>query len=60
MRLFPLWLAASATLCAQPDTIVFSRIGPYETGLFISRADGTGERALLKPGTLDYNPAWSS
>ena len=27
--------------------------------MFISHADGSGERALLKPGTLDYDPVWS-
>ncbi len=44
---------------AEPSRIVFSRIGPFEAGLFISRADGSGERKLLPPGTLDYDPAWS-
>jgi Tol biopolymer transport system component len=27
--------------------------------LFISNADGSGERALTQPGALDYNPSWS-
>ena len=28
--------------------------------LFIANADGSGEHALTQPGTLDYNPTWSS
>jgi len=27
--------------------------------LFIANADGFGERPLIQPGSLDYNPAWS-
>lgn len=63
MRLAPFSLTAALVfagmLDAEPNRIVFSRIGPFETGLFISHADGSGERALLKPGTLDYDPVWS-
>ena len=44
--------------CAAADRILFTRIGPSEEGLFVSNADGSGERALTK-GELDYNPAWS-
>jgi TolB protein len=47
-------------LLADPQRIVFNRIGPYEATLFVSKADGTEERPLLKPGTLDYNPGWSA
>jgi TolB protein len=45
--------------CAATDRIIFLRISPSEARLFISNADGSGERALTQPGTLDYNPAWS-
>ena len=27
--------------------------------LYVSGADGSGEHALLPPGTFDYNPSWS-
>jgi Tol biopolymer transport system component len=41
------------------DRIVFDRLGPTEATLYISNADGTAERALTQPGSLDYNPSWS-
>jgi TolB protein len=43
----------TSIVCAQPHRIVFNRIGPYETALYI------GDRALLNSKRLDYNPAWS-
>ena len=55
-----LWLwSAVSLLAADPHRILFNRIGPYEATLYVAKADGSGERALLRPGTLDYNPAWS-
>jgi len=30
-----------------------------QAALFISNADGSGERSLKQSGSLDYNPAWS-
>ena len=53
-----LWVAGGV-LFAQPKTIVFSRAGGAKVGLFVSKSDGTEERALLKSDSLDYNPAWS-
>src|SRR4051812_1687942 len=44
---------------AAPHQILFNRIGPYEAGIFVANADGTGERPLLKSMSLDYNPSWS-
>jgi TolB protein len=41
------------------DHIFFLHLAPSEATLFISNADGSGERALTQPGALDYNPAWS-
>jgi TolB protein len=60
-----LWLASMAVLAApaliaqsQPKTIAFTRLGPSQTRLFVSNADGTAERPLLNTDSLDYNPAW--
>src|SRR5260370_7182172 len=39
--------------------MLVSRIGPSEMGLFISRADGSEERPLIKSEGLDYDRAWS-
>jgi Tol biopolymer transport system component len=58
-------VAGMAVMAISPlswatDHIIFLRIAPSEARLFISNADGSGERALTQPGALDYNPAWSS
>jgi Tol biopolymer transport system component len=47
----------SASLAA--DRIVFARLAPSEATLYISNTDGTAERPLTKPGSLNYNPTWS-
>ena len=59
-RLAVLLLAATSLLQANnTETIVFTRLGPSQTRLFVSNADGTAERPLLNADTLDYNPVWS-
>ena len=59
MRVSLSLLWAASLLCAQPNRIIFNRIGPYEASLFVSNADGSGEHPLLRSTSLDYNPAWS-
>ena len=39
--------------------MLFSRLGPTQAVLFVSQADGSGERVLLPANSLDYDPAWS-
>src|SRR6516165_313540 len=51
--------ALMATFCSAADRILFLRIAPTRADLFVSNADGSGERPLAKSGALDYNPAWS-
>lgn len=58
MRPSLLLLLASLTAFAA-DRILISRLGPTEASLFISNADGSAERPLMKDGSLHYNPAWS-
>lgn len=58
-RLAVFLLAATSLQLAQPETIVFARLGPSQTRLFISNADGTAERPFLEADSLDYNPVWS-
>ncbi len=57
------FLFAFAAGCFAADRILFDRLGPSQASLFISNADGTGERALTpalaETGALDYNPSWS-
>jgi TolB protein len=56
------WMLLPGVVClvsAQPRTIVFSRIGNSQIGVFVSNADGTGERPLLKSDSAGYNPVWS-
>ncbi len=57
--LFALIVATSATRCSAAERVVFLRIAPAESTLFISNADGTAERPLTQPGSINYNPAWS-
>ena len=52
--------AFTALLCSATDRILFGRIAPPQAELFISNADGSMERALTPPGSVDYNPSWSS
>jgi TolB protein len=40
--------------------ILFSRLGPVRTALFVANADGSGERELLPPTGLDYSPSLSA
>jgi TolB protein len=51
-------LCATTLCCAAADRILMTRLGPVQSHLFVSNADGSGER-LLTEGALDYNPAWS-
>ena len=53
-----LFAAASASLAA--DRIVFLRIAPTESTLYIADADGSDEQPLTQPGSMNYNPAWSA
>ena len=60
------WMLMATLVClffnqlfAQPRTIVFTRIGGYQIGLFVSRADGSDERPLLTSDSVDYNSVWS-
>ncbi len=57
--LLGMMLASRATPASAADKIVFLRSGPAAINLYISNADGSAERPLTHPGSLDYNPAWS-
>jgi len=59
MRFCLFVLTAVSLFAADPNRILFNRIGPYEMTLYISKADGSDEHPLLKSPGLDYNPAWS-
>jgi Tol biopolymer transport system component len=50
---------SSRNCCLAADRILFDRLGPTEARIFISNADGSAERPLTQPGSLDYNPSWS-
>ena len=54
-----LGFASAAISCFSADRILFRRIAPTQATLFVSNADGSAERPLTKPGSLDYNPTWS-
>lgn len=52
-------LISNSPLCRATERILFLHFAPSEARLFISNADGSGERAVTQPGALDYNPSWS-
>lgn len=51
-------LFTAALYCSAADRILITRLGPSQSSLLVSNADGSGERKLTE-GSLDYNPAWS-
>ncbi|HZQ40329.1 MAG TPA: hypothetical protein VFA87_06035, partial [Rhizomicrobium sp.] len=59
------WLAACCFTLLFPsfsraaDRVLISRLGPTKGALFVAKADGSGEHALLPATSLDYDPAWS-
>jgi Tol biopolymer transport system component len=59
LSLFVLVFGIALNSCPAADRIVFDRLGPNQATLFISNADGSTERPLTEPGSLDYNPSWS-
>ncbi len=52
-------LASASLVCVAAEHILFLRIAPSSSTLYISNADGSGERPLAQTSALDYNPAWS-
>jgi TolB protein len=53
-----LFLVATTFGSAAAERILMTRLGPSQSSLFVSNADGTGEQRLSQ-GYLDYNPVWS-
>jgi Tol biopolymer transport system component len=47
------------SLAQAADRVLFLRLGPTKAALYVSQADGSGERALAPSTSLDYDPAWS-
>lgn len=52
-------LTAESSFCRAADRILFDRLGPTQATIYVSNADGSGERALTEPGSLNYSPSWS-
>jgi len=52
-------LVSAASSGRAADRVLLYRIGPTQGTLYLANADGSGEHALLPPGALDYDPAWS-
>jgi TolB protein len=59
MKSYLLLLCAASVLCPAADRILFSELAPSQAILFVSNADGSGERPLTPPDSLNYNAAWS-
>jgi dipeptidyl aminopeptidase/acylaminoacyl peptidase len=52
-------LMSASSAGRAAERVLLYRIGPTQGTLYLSDADGSGEHALLPPGALDYDPAWS-
>lgn len=52
-------LTLAVLSCHGAEKILFSRLGPTESVVYVSNADGSSERLLTSKGNLDYNPSWS-
>ncbi len=52
-------LVLPSAICGATDRVALVRIAPTEATLFVANADGTDERAITQPGSVNYNPAWS-
>lgn len=50
---------ATSVSCAAASHVLFTGLGPAEAALYVSNADGSGERILQRSGSLDYDPSWS-
>ena len=44
--------------CTAAERMLMTRLGPSQSSLFVSNADGSDEQKLTE-GYLDYNPVWS-
>ena len=52
-------MVAASSVAWGADKILVASLKPSKAVLYVSRADGSGELALLPPGTFDYDPSWS-
>jgi len=59
LLVFIVVLSSTALLCSAADRILFLSLPPTQARLFISNADGSGERALTQADSFDYDPSWS-
>lgn len=59
VSLCALALVTTAFSCRAASRILLNRLGPTQATLYISNADGSGERVLEQSGSLDYDPSWS-
>jgi Tol biopolymer transport system component len=63
MKLIVSLLCATASIGAVPalarDVLLFNRIGPTKSELYIANADGSGEHKLIASAGFDYNARFS-
>ena len=55
-----LCLTGGVAIGEMPTRVLYSRLGPVKTGVFIADGDGGHERALVRPDSLDYNASFST
>lgn len=52
-------LVCTSLSCVAAERIVFDRLAPAQATIYVSNADGSGERILQQSGSLDYDSSWS-
>lgn len=52
-------LVCTSLSCVAAERIVLDRLAPIQATIYVSNADGSGERILQQSGSLDYDPSWS-
>ena len=52
-------VSATTLVLSAKERILLNRIGPSQSTLFISKADGSDERPLLPNSGFDYNASFS-
>ena len=55
-----LCLMSGVAIGETPIRVLYSRLGPVKTGVFVADGDGAHERALVRPDSLDYNASFST
>jgi Tol biopolymer transport system component len=52
-------MTSVVSVAASKDVLLFNRIGPTKSELYVANADGSGEHKLIPSAGFDYNAKFS-